>query len=187
MLDPGHGGIDAGTLGTANTAEKDVVLRFAKLLRDKLRATGRFDVHMTREIDVFVKLDERVRMARARGCDLFISLHTDLVPAQYAHLNVRGATIYTMSAQDGDARAQKLAEKENLSDVIAGVETLQDEEPEVAGILTDLMRRETTNSTTCVHRHVDGLHEEIDRPRAANPTAMPLSRCCAPPTCRPFL
>lgn len=147
VLDPGHGGIDAGTLGSANTAEKDVVLKFAKLLRDKLRATGRFDVHMTREIDVFVKLDERVRAARALGCDLFISLHTDSVPAQFAHLNVRGATIYTMSAQDGDARAQKLAEKENLSDVIAGVETLQDEEPEVAGILTDLMRRETTNST----------------------------------------
>ncbi len=147
VLDPGHGGIDAGTLGSANTAEKDVVLRFAKLLREKLRATGRFEVHMTRDIDVFVKLDERVRVARSLGCDLFISLHTDSVPAQYAHLNVRGATIYTMSAQDGDARAQKLAEKENLSDVIAGVENLQDEEPEVAGILTDLMRRETTNSS----------------------------------------
>ena len=148
VLDPGHGGIDAGTLGSTNVAEKDVVLRFAKLLREKLRASGRFTVHLTREIDIFVKLDERVRLARAKGCDLFISLHTDSVPPQLAHLNVRGATVYTMSAQDGDARALKLAEKENLSDVIAGVETLQDEEPEVAGILTDLMRRETTNSST---------------------------------------
>ena len=146
VLDPGHGGLDAGTLGaSAGVAEKDVVLRFAKQLRDKLRATGRFDVHLTREIDIFVRLDERVRLARELGCDLFISLHTDSVPAQIAHLNVRGATIYTMSELSGDARAQQLAEKENLSDVIAGVEVRQDEQPEVATILTDLMRRETAN------------------------------------------
>lgn len=147
VLDPGHGGLDAGTLGSAAFAEKDVVLRFAKLLRDRLRATGRFEVHLTREIDIFVRLDDRVRMARDRHCDLFISLHTDSVPAQYAHLNVRGATVYTVGEQTGDARAQQLAEKENLSDVIAGVEGHHDEPPEVATILTDLMRRETANSS----------------------------------------
>ncbi|MEQ1731845.1 MAG: N-acetylmuramoyl-L-alanine amidase, partial [Vicinamibacterales bacterium] len=147
VLDPGHGGVDAGTVGASNVAEKDVVLRFGKLLRDKLRASGRFDVYLTREIDMFIKLDERVRIARGLQCDLFISLHTDSVPPQYAHLNVRGATIYTMGATDGDAKAQKLAEKENLSDVFAGVEALQDEQPDVAGILNDLMRRETSNSS----------------------------------------
>jgi N-acetylmuramoyl-L-alanine amidase len=147
VLDPGHGGLDAGTLGTAGTAEKDVVLRFARQLREKLIATGRFDVRMTREIDVFVRLDERVRMARELGCELFISLHTDSVPAQIAHLNVRGATVYTMSELTGDARAQQLAEKENLSDVVAGVELRHDEQPEVASILTDLMRRETANNS----------------------------------------
>lgn len=147
VLDPGHGGVDAGTVGASNVAEKDVVLRFGKLLRDKLRATGRFDVYLTREIDMFIKLDERVRIARGLHCNLFISLHTDSVPPQYAHLNVRGATIYTMGAVDDDAKAQKLAERENLSDVFAGVEAHQDEQPEVAGILNDLMRRETSNSS----------------------------------------
>lgn len=143
VLDPGHGGVDAGTLGSSGVTEKDVVLRFAKHLRDKLRASGRFEVHLTREIDVFVRLDERVRLARELGCGLFISLHTDSVPVQHAHLNVRGATIYTMSDLSTDARAQKLAEKENLSDVVAGLEAAGDEPPEVASILTDLMRRET--------------------------------------------
>lgn len=147
VLDPGHGGLDAGTIGSPSVTEKDVVLRFARTLRDRLRASGRYEVHMTREMDVFIRLDDRVRIAREHGCDLFISLHTDSVPAQIAHLNVRGATVYTMSEATGDARAQQLAEKENHSDVIAGVEVLQDEQPEVASILTDLMRRETANHT----------------------------------------
>ena len=147
VLDPGHGGIDAGTVGGMKKAEKDVVLAVAKLLRFRLQQTGRYEVLLTREQDVFVPLDERVRFAREHGCGLFISLHTDSVPAQYAHLNVRGATVYTVSEKSSDQRANDLAERENLSDVIAGVEGTKEDHNDVAGILVDLMQRETSNNS----------------------------------------
>jgi N-acetylmuramoyl-L-alanine amidase len=58
VIDPGHGGHDSGAEKNG-TVEKDVVLAFAKNLRDKLNATGHYKVLMTRESDVFVTLDER--------------------------------------------------------------------------------------------------------------------------------
>jgi N-acetylmuramoyl-L-alanine amidase len=147
VLDPGHGGIDAGTVGGLQKAEKDVVLDFARRLRDRLKASGRYDVVMTRDRDVFVALDQRVRIAREHHCALFISLHTDSVPPQLAHLDVRGTTVYTLSDRANDAQARALAEKENLSDVIAGFDSRPDEPPEVTSILVDLLRRETSNKT----------------------------------------
>lgn len=147
VIDPGHGGLDSGTVGSLNRAEKDVVLVFARLLREQLLKTGRFEVLLTRDADVFVSLDERVRFAREKGCNLFISLHTDSVPTTLAHLNVRGATVYTSSEKSSDEEARALAEKENLSDVIAGADVSNEEHDAVNDILADLLKRETMNSS----------------------------------------
>jgi N-acetylmuramoyl-L-alanine amidase len=147
VIDPGHGGIDNGAVGSLAAPEKDVVLKFAHILRKKLRADRRYEVLMTREIDVFIPLDERVQFARQHNCDLFVSLHTDSVPPEYAHLDVRGATVYTLPTGGADKLAKALAEKENRSDAAAGFEQPLDAEPEVANILGDLMRRETGSRT----------------------------------------
>ncbi|MEO1161646.1 MAG: N-acetylmuramoyl-L-alanine amidase [Pseudomonadota bacterium] len=60
VLDPGHGGIDGGTVSRKGTPEKKVVLAFARELRKRLLATGRFEVHMTRNDDRFISLGKRV-------------------------------------------------------------------------------------------------------------------------------
>src|SRR5450830_1791827 len=80
VVDPGHGGIDSGTKSGSGQDEKDVVLAFGVMLRDRLEKTGKYRVAMTRSDDTFIPLDERVRFARAHKASLFISIHADSIP-----------------------------------------------------------------------------------------------------------
>ena len=138
VIDPGHGGDDGGARGVAGSAEKDVTLAFSQQLAQALRAAGRYDIHLTRESDIFLRLDERVRIARQLDADLFISVHADTI----RYKNIRGATVYTVSDTASDAEAQALADRENVADRIGGID-IPDENHEVADILVDLIRRET--------------------------------------------
>ncbi len=140
VLDPGHGGIDPGTIGRRGTREKDAVLRVARTLRRRLLATGRYRVVMTRNADIFVRLRKRIRIARRAGGDLFISLHADAIGLK----GFRGASVYTLSEKASDKEAAALARKENKADIIAGID-LGGESGEVRNILIDLAQRETMN------------------------------------------
>ncbi len=138
VIDPGHGGDDGGARGVGGSVEKDVTLAFSQQLARALRSGGQYEVRLTRETDVFLRLDERVRIARQLDADLFLSVHADTI----RYKNIRGATVYTVSDTASDAEAQALADRENLSDRLAGIE-IPDENHEVADILVDLIRRET--------------------------------------------
>jgi N-acetylmuramoyl-L-alanine amidase len=85
-------------------------------------------------------LRERVAFARRHKAALFISIHCDSLPRREGI--GEGATVYTLSEHASDAEAAKLAEKENKSDVIAGVD-LSAQPNDVANILIDLAQRET--------------------------------------------
>ncbi|WP_367714647.1 N-acetylmuramoyl-L-alanine amidase [Nitratireductor sp. GISD-1A_MAKvit] len=137
-LDAGHGGADGGARGVNGTVEKQITLLFSLELAKKLEETGLYRVVLTREDDRFLRLDERVRIAREKGADLFISVHADAIAIR----SVRGATIYTVSDKASDAEAAATAARENLSDAIAG-KVPEDEQDEVEDILVDLIRRET--------------------------------------------
>jgi N-acetylmuramoyl-L-alanine amidase len=140
VLDPGHGGIDTGTKGPNGQMEKDIVLDFAKRLRDKVEAMGKYRVLLTRSDDSFVPLAERVRFAREAGAALLLSIHADWL--SHREGDAQGATVYTLSETATDPAAARLAEQENRADVIAGVD-LKDQPEDVAGILIDLAQRET--------------------------------------------
>lgn len=149
VIDPGHGGIDPGAV-VASIAEKAVVLAFGVKLKERLEASGRYRVLMTRDDDRFVALAERVGIARAAGADLFISIHADsLTQAQ----EVRGATIYTGSERATDAEAARLATKENQADAAAGLDASEDTQ-DVAGILMDLAKRETRTFSAIFARNL---------------------------------
>jgi N-acetylmuramoyl-L-alanine amidase len=143
VIDPGHGGIDPGAIGHTQTKEKDVVLAFGAALRDKLKASAKYDVVMTRADDRFLSLKQRVDIARKSGADLFIAIHADTVRSS----RVRGATVYTVSDKATDAEAEELARKENRADIIAGID-LATESPDITDILIDLTQRETKNHAT---------------------------------------
>jgi N-acetylmuramoyl-L-alanine amidase len=154
VLDPGHGGVDPGAKSANGVLEKDVVLAFAKRLRQKLDASGRYQVHMTRDDDTFLPLKERVRYARKKRAGLFISLHADYFPAEID--DARGATVFTLSEEASDDEARALAAKENLSDAIAGVELPEDSDEVVTNILIDLAQRETNNRSVVMARSIVG-------------------------------
>jgi len=138
VLDPGHGGIDSGAVGVSGVEEKEIVLNFAETLREELEKYANIRVEMTREDDVFVRLQSRVQIARQLNAQLFVSLHADSVRESY----VRGATVYTISDKASDAIAAQLASNENASDTIAGIE-YDGPVSAVGDILVDLARRET--------------------------------------------
>jgi N-acetylmuramoyl-L-alanine amidase len=142
VIDPGHGGIDPGTIGIGGGYEKAITLAAGLELARQLEATGRYRVLLTRDRDVFIPLRQRVKIARANGADLFVSLHADALDNR----TVKGATVYTLSENASDAEASKLAARENKSDVIAGVNLATDVyDDDVATILIDLAQRETMN------------------------------------------
>ena len=91
VIDPGHGGDDSGRT-KFGTVEKNVVLSFSLKLREKLNATGRYKVLMTRDTDMFVPLEERREFAERNQAALFIAIHADYT----ARASARGATIYSL-------------------------------------------------------------------------------------------
>ena len=157
VIDPGHGGIDAGATGVGGTAEKVITLEFAEALAKRLETDGRFVVHLTRKDDTFLALDERVRIGRQHEAALFISLHADSIGLK----DLRGATVYTISEQASDELAATLADSENRADAAGGI--IAPEAPtEVADILVDLVRRETQSFSMVFARTLAGeLSERI--------------------------
>lgn len=137
VIDPGHGGIDNGASAPNGVHEKDITLAFALQLQDVLVQSGRFDVALTREDDTFLRLEERVALARENKADIFISLHADT----FQQKEIRGASVYTRDENATDVLDKVLAENENKTDIIAGF-AVPEMTPAVVDILVDLMRRQ---------------------------------------------
>lgn len=142
VIDPGHGGADPGALAPSGAYEKDITLAAAKDFKRRLEATKRYDVHLTRDTDTFIRLRDRIAIARAKNADLFLSLHADTLSSK----GVRGLSVYTLSEKASDKEAADLADKENKADLIAGID-LTSENPNVTNILIDLAQRETMNES----------------------------------------
>jgi len=149
VIDPGHGGIDSGAEAAGGIKEKDIVLSFALKLQQLLVDAGRFDVALTREDDTFLRLEERVALARANKADIFISLHAD----SFQQPEIRGASVYTRDENATDVLDKVLADSENKSDVIAGF-AMPQMAPEVVDILLDLMRREMRHQSYTLARSI---------------------------------
>jgi N-acetylmuramoyl-L-alanine amidase len=138
MLDPGHGGHDPGAVAPDGVFEKTITLTSAFALRRALLATGRYRVQMTRQSDVFVSLEGRVSAAINAEADLFLALHCDHLPVA----DLRGASIFTLSADASDGLAAKLAQDENSADRFGGSST-RHAAPQVSDILASLETRAT--------------------------------------------
>jgi N-acetylmuramoyl-L-alanine amidase len=125
-LDPGHGGEDPGAVGPGGTREKDVVLRIAHRLRDRINATtiknGKSQLAMraflTRDADFFVPLHVRVDKARRVQADLFVSIHADA----FFTPRPQGASVFALSQGGASSSAARwMADKENKADLIGGL------------------------------------------------------------------
>jgi N-acetylmuramoyl-L-alanine amidase len=149
VIDAGHGGKDPGATGVSSR-EKDVTLAAARALKARLEKSGRYKVVMTRDSDVFVPLESRVKVARRADADLFISLHADAGP----DASTRGLSVYTLSEQ-GQDRATRVMGKEDwlMNASYTGGNRA------VSQILLDLTQRATKNRSA---QFAEMLLERVD-------------------------
>ncbi len=148
VLDPGHGGIDPGAQ-RGGVTEADLMLQFARELREVLLRAGDYRVELTREADHFVSLEGRVARAHQVGADMFISLHADALEEGVAH----GAAVYTLAEDASDAASAALAERHDRDDLLAGID-LSGQEDEVAHVLLQLARLDNTPRSQALARHI---------------------------------
>ena len=121
-LDAGHGGEDPGAIGPGGTLEKDVVLKLAHLLRERINASSikgtPMRAFLTRAADYFVPLHVRVQKARRVQADLFVSLHADA----FFTPEPQGASVFALSQGGASSSAARwMAAKENKADLIGGL------------------------------------------------------------------
>jgi N-acetylmuramoyl-L-alanine amidase len=157
VIDPGHGGADPGAISPSGVYEKDIVLQTAWDFARQLAATRRYRVVLTRSVDEFIPLRDRVARARAWHADLFLSIHADALP----DTELRGLSVFTLSAQASDREAAAISVSENGADLVGGV-NLSRQPREVSEILMELTRRQTSNLSNALARDiVDQLAREV--------------------------
>ncbi len=133
VIDAGHGGKDPGALAVTGGKERDITLKAALALRDLLEKSGKYEVRLTRDTDVYIEHEDRVTLARNWGAALFISLHADAAGSP----GVSGASVYTISAR-GESRIDRESSKNDWKIAI------EDGTPgQLNGLLEDLVKRET--------------------------------------------
>jgi N-acetylmuramoyl-L-alanine amidase len=117
VIDPGHGGEDPGAVGPRRTMEKDVVLEIGKKVAHLLNQSKDMRAFLTRKEDYFIPLEDRIKIGREYGADLFISLHAD----GSFNPQARGSSVYCLSLSGAtDIAAKLLADRENMSNVLGG-------------------------------------------------------------------
>lgn len=135
VIDPGHGGHDPGAIGPTGLKEKDVVLDIAMKLRNILSSDSALEVHMTRDRDIFIPLEERTAIARKKEADLFVSIHANASPNKAA----RGVETYLLNWTN-DEEAIRVAARENYISMKKMREKMAAYRNDVERILNDLSR-----------------------------------------------
>ena len=149
-IDAGHGGDDPGAVGPKGTFEKDVTLKIALALAERINAEAGMEAFLTRDSDYFIPLQERFERSRKAKADLFVSIHADAfnVPS------VRGSSVYVLSQRGASNEAARyLADRENRSDLVGGV-SLDDKDAMLAAVLLDLSQGATSGASFAAAQQV---------------------------------
>ncbi len=118
VIDPGHGGHDAGCVSRdRQTKEKDLVLDIGKRLAEKIRREcPDVKVIMTRSDDRFIELYDRAKIANKANANLFISIHVDAVDTRRNPnwRTVNGYTVYTMGESKNNANMETIKRENSV-------------------------------------------------------------------------
>jgi N-acetylmuramoyl-L-alanine amidase len=155
-VDAGHGGEDPGATGMNGTREKTVVLAIARELERQIDAEPGMHAVLTRDGDYFVELRDRMRRARQRQADLFVSVHADSI----ADRSVSGSSVYILSQRGAsDEAARWLAERENAADLVGGVK-LENKDNVLASVLLDVSQNAALNAS---HTAAGNVLRQLDQ------------------------
>jgi len=149
-VDAGHGGEDPGAIGPRGTKEKDIALAIAKQLKDLINQQPGMQAFLTRNGDYYIGLRERMRRARSKNADLFISIHADA----YKNAKADGASVFILTSKHASSEAARwLAASENRADLVGGV-SLDDKSDMLASVLLDLSQTANATASLEAARHV---------------------------------
>jgi N-acetylmuramoyl-L-alanine amidase len=155
-VDAGHGGDDPGAIGRGGTREKDVALSIARALAQRIDREPGMNAVLVRDGDYYVAHRDRMRKAREKRADLFVSIHADAIRDR----TISGSSVYILSPRGAsDEAARWLAERENASDLIGGV-SLDDKDNVLASVLLDLSQ---TASISASMTAAERVLLELDR------------------------
>lgn len=172
MIDPGHGGVDAGAVVKGHR-EADLVLEVSKILKARLDQDPRFQITMTRAENVRVSLGDRVKKTSAAQADLFLSLHLN---ANEDH-RVRGMEVYIQNHLPPDDESLLLASLENQKELMQEVqdkalspstESLS-KKTDIAMILEDLHRGSRLRSSHRLSRHIASNWKQVQVDSSGTP------------------
>jgi len=151
-IDAGHGGEDPGARGHRGTREKHVVLAIARRLEALVKKEPGMRPVMIRDGDYYISLRGRVKKARQKRADIFISIHADA----FHNKKAKGSSVYTLSPRGATSEAARwLAESENKADLIGGV-SLDDKDDLLASVLLDLSQTASLEASLDVADHILG-------------------------------
>jgi len=157
-IDAGHGGEDPGAKGRRGTREKNITLAIARKFKKMMDETSNMRGVLIRDGDYFIPLGGRIQKARQVRADLFISIHADA----FTRPDARGSSVFTLSEGGASsASARWLANKENESDLIGGV-NLDIKDPHLAHTLLDLSQTASINDSVKLAKHVLGELGQIN-------------------------
>jgi N-acetylmuramoyl-L-alanine amidase len=146
VIDPGHGGKDPGAPGYIEGVwEKDIVLKLATTLAEKLRKRLNCEVLLTRKADRKLTLEERTAIANTQRADLFISMHCNAAENK----TLSGIETYILNLAT-DEQAIAVAARENA--------TSEKNISDLAYILNDLMKHTKIEEST---RLADNVHKAM--------------------------
>lgn len=161
-IDAGHGGKDPGAIGYRGTKEKDVNMAIAKHLYKLIKKAPGMKPLMVRKDDTYIRLKERVRIARDNNADLFISIHAD----SFNNRNAQGSSVFILSENKASSSAAKwLAERENHADFIGGLGEIELEKTDktVASVLLDLSLTSSLDASEHAAEAILGQMKKINK------------------------
>lgn len=142
-IDAGHGGEDPGARGKSGLEEKEVALAIARKLAKAINAEPGMKAVLTRDGDYYLKLRDRVNIARKHQADLFVSVHANA----FHNRDMHGTAVYVLSDKGAtNEHARWLARKENEADLVGGVE-IHGKDKELAAVLIDLSQSATMEAS----------------------------------------
>jgi N-acetylmuramoyl-L-alanine amidase len=148
-IDPGHGGEDPGAIGPHGTKEKHIAFAISQHLKEIINKQPGMKAFLTRNGDYYLGFRERMRRARAKNADLFISIHAD----SYS-VDADGASVFILSSdKKSSVAARWLARSENRADLVGGV-SLNDKSDMLASVLLDLTQNANAIASIEAAKHV---------------------------------
>lgn len=155
-IDAGHGGEDPGARSRRGLLEKDVALALARRLATLVNKEPGLRAVLVRDGDYYVGLRDRIRKAHDAQADLFVSIHAN----SYKDPTVRGTAVYVLSPKGASSEhALMLANRENMSDLIGGVEADHRDDQTLA-VLADIFQ---TSAMEASHDAGGRLLESMSR------------------------